>query len=182
MRLAMSDPHDDTSPPPRKGFLGAVHRRELAIVHWLIPPIETEEQAAGALGYARRAGLIAALIALSPIFLPEGIETMTGGPVFVVNQDALINPAVMLQAVLYGYIYFAGYKKLEVVAGALALFAAAFLIWPMLTAAQSWLALMIGAYVLRCFFIGVRSLRLFRKLDIEPHGPPEKPVSYRRRR
>ena len=177
----MSDPRDDASPPPRKGFFGAVHRRELALVNWLIPPIETEGQAAAALGYARRAGLIAGLVAISPVFLPEGIETMTGGPTFVFNQEAVTNPVVLLQAALYGYVYFAGYKTLEIVAGAVALFAAAYLVWPMLAADQSWLALMVGLYVVRCFAIGLRSLRLFRKLDIAPHGPPEKPPTFRRR-
>ncbi|MBT5414396.1 MAG: hypothetical protein HOH66_05755 [Rhodospirillaceae bacterium] len=177
----MSDPQDDDGLPPRKGFLGAVNRRELAFVHWLIPPIETEEQAASALGYARRAGLIAGLVAISPIFLPEGLETMTGGPVFVLNDQALTNPIVLLQAALYGYIYFAGYRKLEVVAGALALFAASYLVWPMLAASQSWLALAVGLYIVRCFAIGLRSLRFFRRLDTEPHGPPEKPPTFRRR-
>lgn len=150
---------------PGRGFLAAMHRRELALVFWLWPWIDDRERAEKALGYARRGAVVAAVLVLVPVFFPEGFDQEEGWGL-VVDYEALLDILLLVQLALYIYVFVEGYKRWEVIAGALALFIVAYLALPMIEDEQSWFAIFLGLYAVRCFAIGLKSRRLLDRLDI----------------
>jgi hypothetical protein len=149
---------------PGTGFFAAIHRRELAVVFWLWPQIDDRERAGKALGYARRGAIVATVLVLVPVFFPEGFDQEKG---WFLSFDlaALLDAVLLVQLALYVYVYVVGYKRWEAITGALALFVLAYFVLPMIEDEQSWFAIFLGLYAVRCFAIGLKSRRLLDRLD-----------------
>ncbi len=144
-------------------FFAAIHRRELAVVFWLWPQIDDRERAEKALGYARRGAIVATVLVLVPVFFPEGFDQEEAWGL-VIDYAALLDVLLLAQLALYVYVYIEGYKRWEPIAGALALFVFAYLALPMVEDEQSWFAILLGLYAVRCFGIGLKSRRLLDRL------------------
>lgn len=132
----------------------ALNRNELAVLRRFWHEIRAREDAERAIAIGQQGVYFAILIRVVFVLLPPSFETT-----LEINYGLLFEPLTLGIFAFYTFIYFYGYRRWWAMLLAMAVFGVDIILLPRETGGGTWFQLLLGIYVLRCFFVGVRGAR-----------------------
>jgi len=143
------------------GFLAAVRRRELAVARWLWPAIGDREAAERRRVDGQRAALLGLFLQFVPFLAESSYEQGFA-------YSLLLEPRTIAFLALFAFIYADGHRRWQAMALGLAAVVADMLLLSRFGWDYGLFGLVVYAYLVRCFVVGLRANLAIRRLATEP--------------